>query len=146
MTEWSSFTDAELDSIANQVWGEGRYTPGIGSINGVCPKCGATTRVVADETIGRRPQMFRATCTTCETRGSGRASKHETRHLKPDEIETIVRRHHQNGLASHCPVCQAPLQIRKVEISGSSGDHFMIKCLRCGSHGQMGWPPQPEVQ
>lgn len=146
MTDWNSFTDAELNKIADQVWGEGRYAPGIGQIDCLCPKCGATATILASEIVRAGPKRFRATCTTCTTHGSGSASSSEMRRLESDEVELIVRRRQHDGLAAFCPVCQAPPQIEKLAIGGSSSDHFMVRCLRCGSHGQTSWPPESKDQ
>lgn len=142
MTEWNVFTGAELGKIADQVWGENRYTPGIGPMEVVCPKCGATATVWADETIGRRPQRFRSSCRTCSTRGSGNASSHTMRRFESEEVNAILRRHRQDGLETYCPECQTPLKVEELEISGSSNDYFMLRCYRCGSHGQGAWPPE----
>jgi ssDNA-binding Zn-finger/Zn-ribbon topoisomerase 1 len=138
MVEWKdAYTEDQISRIAEAIWGNDIWEYDRAEV--ICPICGANALVLISR-MGRAPWSFRVNCRGCFTRGSGKSASAPGRDLSPAELGKIAKET-LHGQESRCPCCQAPLKVEDAGVCGA-GSHFMINCLRCGSHGQTPWPPE----
>lgn len=139
MLEWKDgYTEDQISRIADAIWGDAIWEDDRAEV--ICPSCGANALVLISK-MGHAPWSFRVNCRACLTRGRGKSASAPGRELIPAELRRIAEEA-LHGQVSRCPCCQAPLKVEDAGVCG--GSHFMMNCVRCGTHGQTPWPPEDQ--